>query len=156
MSYSPADVWCMSTMSNSNHIYSSRIEQEWSFRRNKQTITLRAFNPSKENRTFWRIKQNTQAKWIKWWQQKVGQFHYFIFRERERERKVLWFFSAEIKIKAQVVRDWKNWKKSYWGCQHSFQWFAWGSDGYSFTPSSLTKESPCFSHCASIISHNSS
>lgn len=35
--------------------------------------------------------------------EKVGQFHYFIFREREWERKVL--VSDEKKIKAQVVRD---------------------------------------------------
>lgn len=128
------DVWCMSTISNSSHIYSSRTEQEWSFRRNRQIITLRAFNPSKENRSFWRIKQVTQAEWITWWQQKVGQFHYFIFREREWERKVLWFFSAEIMIKPEFVRDWTNWKKSYWGYQHSFQGIAWISDGYYLTP----------------------
>lgn len=36
---------------------------------------------------------------------KVGQFHYFIFRERELERKGLCFFPAEIKIKAHIVRD---------------------------------------------------
>lgn len=55
----PMDIWCEPSALAIIFI-PARLNKE--FRSNRQTMYLRAFNPTKESRPFWRIKQITQQR----------------------------------------------------------------------------------------------